>query len=58
MVSDNVMLPSGVLIDGGVYPLAGQPPLATSNGWGNLSWMWSAFYQRPGGIPVVDSGDG
>jgi hypothetical protein len=36
--------PSGVLIDGAVYPLAGQPPVATSKGWGNMSWLF--FWRR------------
>jgi hypothetical protein len=31
--------PSGVLIDGAVYSLAGQPPAAKSKGWGNMSWI-------------------
>lgn len=31
--------PSGVVIDGAVYVLAGQPPVATSKGWGNMSWL-------------------
>jgi len=47
--------PSGVAIDGGVYPLAGQPPTAASKGWGNLSWVMSPFYNRAGGLPVVGS---
>jgi hypothetical protein len=25
---------SGIVIDGAVYHLAGEPPLATSHGWG------------------------
>jgi hypothetical protein len=35
--------PSGVMIDGVVYQLGGQPPLAVSHGWGNLSWLFSRF---------------
>jgi hypothetical protein len=32
----------GVVVDGAVYPLAGEPPRAVSHGWGDLSWMyWS-----------------
>jgi hypothetical protein len=31
--------PSGYVIDGAVYGLEGQPPPATSKGWGNLSWL-------------------
>jgi len=31
--------PSGVVIDGAVYPLQGQPPVAVSQGWGNLSFL-------------------
>jgi hypothetical protein len=34
--------PSGVVIDGAVYPVAGEPPVATSKGWGDMSWWyWS-----------------
>jgi hypothetical protein len=32
--------PSGVVIDGAVYALGGQPPLATSQGWGDMSWVF------------------
>jgi hypothetical protein len=32
-------LPSGVLIDGAVYSLAGQPAAAKSRGWGNMGWL-------------------
>ena len=32
-------MPSGALIDGAIYSLAGQPPMAKSHGWGNLAWM-------------------
>jgi hypothetical protein len=28
--------PYGLEIDGAVYPLDGQPPLATTNGWGQV----------------------
>jgi len=31
---DRVTLKMGVLIDGVVYPLQGQPPVATTKGWG------------------------
>lgn len=32
-------LPYGVLLDDGAYHgLAGQPPLATTKGWGRLPW--------------------
>jgi hypothetical protein len=31
--------PLGVVIDGVVYPLEGQPPVAVSHGWGDLSWL-------------------
>ncbi len=31
--------PGGVVIDNAVYPLAGEPPVATSHGWGNMSWL-------------------
>jgi hypothetical protein len=47
------MVPSGVVIDGAVYPLAGQPPLAQSNGWGDMSWLASPFYWASGGVRVV-----
>lgn len=36
-------LPSGTVIDGAVYQLGGQPPVATSKGWGNMSWL---FWRR------------
>jgi hypothetical protein len=26
--------PYGIVLDGAVYPLAGQPPVAVSKGWG------------------------
>jgi hypothetical protein len=32
--------PSGILIDGSVYTLAGQPVIAKSHGWGNMSWLF------------------
>lgn len=31
-------LPSGIEIDGAVYPLAGQPPVAQTHGWGDMAW--------------------
>jgi hypothetical protein len=31
--------PSGVVIDGNVSQLAGQPPVAQSHGWGDLSFL-------------------
>jgi hypothetical protein len=31
--------PSGIVIDGAVYPLEGQPPIAVSHGWGDLTWL-------------------
>jgi len=30
---------NGVTIDGVQYKLAGQPPIATTKGWGNLAFM-------------------
>jgi hypothetical protein len=45
---------TGVLLDGGVYPLDGQPPTARTNGWGDLSWRLSPFYNRTGGVPVAN----
>jgi hypothetical protein len=32
-------IPSGIVVDGAVYPLEGQPPVARSHGWGDLSWL-------------------
>jgi hypothetical protein len=29
---------AGVVVDGAVYPLAGEPPIAQSRGWGDMSW--------------------
>jgi hypothetical protein len=29
----------GVVIDGVVYPLQGEPPIAVSHGWGDLTWL-------------------
>jgi hypothetical protein len=34
---------SGIVIDGAVYQLGGQPPVATSKGWGILSWVRRLF---------------
>jgi hypothetical protein len=31
---DRVTLSQGILIDGVVYPLQGQPPMAETKGWG------------------------
>jgi hypothetical protein len=36
----NPGIPSGVLIDGAIYALQGQPPVAVSHGWGNLSFLY------------------
>jgi hypothetical protein len=33
--------PYGIVIDGVWSALAGQPPIASSKGWGNLGWMRS-----------------
>lgn len=30
--------PGGVVIDGVVWRLSGEPPRAVSKGWGDLSW--------------------
>jgi hypothetical protein len=30
----------GVVIDGVVYPLAGEPPIAVTHGWGDLTWLY------------------
>ena len=35
------------------FGLDGQPPPASSRGWGDMSWRFSTFYSRPGGLPVV-----
>jgi hypothetical protein len=32
--------PTGIVVDGVVYPLAGQPPVAVSHGWGNLAFLY------------------
>jgi hypothetical protein len=32
-------LPSGIRVQGQVTQLEGQPPMAVSNGWGDLHWM-------------------
>jgi hypothetical protein len=33
---------AGHVIDGVPYPLQGEPPVATSKGWGDMSWWyWS-----------------
>jgi hypothetical protein len=31
--------PGGVVIDDAVYPLPGEPPVAQSRGWGDMSWL-------------------
>jgi hypothetical protein len=31
---------AGVVIDGAVYPLAGEPPVAVTHGWGDLRWLY------------------
>jgi hypothetical protein len=31
--------PSGITIDGAHFGLGGQPPVATSHGWGNMGWL-------------------
>lgn len=28
-------------VDGYAVPLEGEPPIATSHGWGNLGWMYA-----------------
>ena len=30
---------SGIVVDGAVYQLEGQPPVAQSHGWGNMTWL-------------------
>ncbi len=30
---------AGHVIDGVPYPLQGEPPVARSNGWGDMSWL-------------------
>jgi hypothetical protein len=32
--------PSGVVIDGVPYSLAGQPPIAAMGNWGVIPWQW------------------
>ena len=39
-VNPEPSVPSGVVIDGAVYPLEGQPPIAVSHGWGDLSFLF------------------
>jgi hypothetical protein len=31
---------AGIVIDGVVYPLAGEPPIAVTHGWGDLTWLY------------------
>jgi hypothetical protein len=31
---------AGVVIDGVPYPLQGEPPIAASHGWGDMSWWY------------------
>jgi hypothetical protein len=31
---------SGVLVDGAVYPLEGEPPPARMGSWGDMSWWY------------------
>jgi hypothetical protein len=31
---------AGVVIDGAIYPLQGEPPRAVSHGWGDLRWLY------------------
>jgi hypothetical protein len=31
---------AGVVIDGVPYPLAGEPPIAVTHGWGDLRWLY------------------
>jgi hypothetical protein len=33
-------IPSGIIIDGAAYPLGGQPAVAKTKGWGNLSFLY------------------
>jgi hypothetical protein len=37
---------SGIIIDGAVYALDGQPPVARGRSWGDLGWLRSPFYHR------------
>jgi len=32
---------SGILIDGILYPLGGQPPVAHGGTWGDLGWLYA-----------------
>jgi hypothetical protein len=32
--------PSGVIVGGATFQLEGQPPVATTHGWGNLSFLF------------------
>jgi hypothetical protein len=31
---------AGVVVDEAVYPLAGEPPIAVSHGWGDMRWRY------------------
>jgi len=44
----NGRTPSGIMIDGVMYQLAGQPPAAVSHGWGDTAWR---FFARSGTGP-------
>jgi hypothetical protein len=43
-VVPDLVPPLGVVIDGVVYALDGQPPMAVSHGWGDLSWLAWRWY--------------
>jgi hypothetical protein len=30
---------AGIVVDGGIYRLAGEPPVGVSDGWGDMSWL-------------------
>lgn len=40
----------GLVIDGAVYALEGEPPVAASHGWGDLAWL---RWRRLTGVRVV-----
>ena len=31
---------AGIVIDGVVTPLQGEPPIAVTHGWGDLTWLY------------------
>jgi len=47
----NGATPSGIVVDGVGYQLAGQPPMAQAGSWGDLGWLlWG---RRRAGVTQV-----